>query len=123
MNKVLRKRIFRNFKKNFVRYFALFLLIVMGMYLVVSMVDSAQTVIEGVVNKADKNNLEDGQFEVFELLSDEDLNELKDKGVKIEQSFYMDYILKDDSNLRIFQNRKNINLIELDEGRLSFSNK
>ena len=57
MNKILIKRVFRNLKNNFVRYFALFLLIVMGMYLVVSMIDSADTVINGVNEKAKINKL------------------------------------------------------------------
>ena len=69
MNKILIKRVFRNLKNNFVRYFALFLLIVMGMYLVVSMIDSADTVINGVNEKAKINKLEDGEFKVFEKLS------------------------------------------------------
>ena len=48
MNKILARRVFRNLKNNFVRYFALFLLIVMGMYLVVSLIASADTIINGV---------------------------------------------------------------------------
>lgn len=35
MNRVLRKRIFRDIKGNFRRWLALFLLIVLGMYIVV----------------------------------------------------------------------------------------
>lgn len=35
MNRVLRKRILRDVKSNFMRYFVLILLIVMGMYIVV----------------------------------------------------------------------------------------
>ena len=52
MNKILARRVFRNLKNNFVRYFALFLLIVMGMYLVVSLIASADTIINGVNEKA-----------------------------------------------------------------------
>ena len=121
MNKILIKRVFRNLKNNFVRYFALFLLIVMGMYLVVSMIDSADTVINGVNEKAKINKLEDGEFKVFEKLSKNELSALKDKKIKVEEAFYMDYKLKDDSTIRIFKNRKNINLIDLDEGKLSSS--
>ena len=121
MNKILIKRVFRNLKNNFVRYFALFLLIVMGMYLVVSMIDSADTVINGVNEKAKINKLEDGEFKVFEKLSKNELSALKDKKIKVEEAFYMDYKLKDDSTIRIFKNRKNINLIDLDKGKLSSS--
>lgn len=46
MNRVLRKRILRDVKSNFMRYLALILLIVMGMYIVVSMVGSAETIMD-----------------------------------------------------------------------------
>ena len=118
MNKILARRVFRNLKNNFVRYFALFLLIVMGMYLVVSLIASADTIINGVNEKAKANKLEDGEFKVFEKLSKNELSALKDKEIKVEEAFYMDYKLKDDSTIRIFKNRKNINLIDLDEGKL-----
>ena len=85
------------------------------------MIDSADTVINGVNEKAKINKLEDGEFKVFEKLSKNELSALKDKKIKVEEAFYMDYKLKDDSTIRIFKNRKNINLIELYEGKLSSS--
>lgn len=45
MNKVLKKRILRDFKANFSRYMALILLIVMGMYILVGMIAGAETII------------------------------------------------------------------------------
>ena len=53
MQKVLRKRIFRDFKSNFTRYIALSFLIILSMYLVVSMVAAAETIIRGT-QKADQ---------------------------------------------------------------------
>lgn len=46
MNRVLRKRLGRELKTNFARYLALVLLIVMGMYIIVSVVASADTIID-----------------------------------------------------------------------------
>lgn len=48
MQKVLRKRIWRDFKSNLPRYLALSLLIILAMYLVVSLVGAAETIIWGV---------------------------------------------------------------------------
>ena len=42
MQKVLRKRIWRDFKSNLPRYLALSLLIILAMYLVVSLVGAAE---------------------------------------------------------------------------------
>lgn len=119
MQRILNKRITRNLKKNFFRYFALFFLIILGMYLVIGGISSAENIITSVNNTAEKTNLEDGEFTVFTPLSTANLDQLENKGVKIEKQFYLDYIQHDNSTLRIFKNRDKINLIELKEGTLA----
>ena len=70
MQKVLRKRILRDLKENLFRYLALSALIIFVMYLVVSIVGAADTIIIGSEKQAEKNQLEDGQFGVFVPLTD-----------------------------------------------------
>lgn len=65
MNKVLRKRLLRELKANFARYIALVLLIVFGMYLIISIVGSAETIITRTEEHSEMNKVEDGQFGVF----------------------------------------------------------
>ena len=55
MNRVLRKRLGRELKTNFARYLALVLLIVMGMYIIVSVVASADTIIDGTAEHGKQN--------------------------------------------------------------------
>ena len=76
MNRVLRKRLGRELKTNFARYLALVLLIVMGMYIIVSVVASADTIIDGTAEHGKQNKVEDGQFGVFIPLTDEQEKEL-----------------------------------------------
>ena len=45
VNKVLKKRIPRDLKANFLRYIALILLIVMGIFIVVSMAGAADVIV------------------------------------------------------------------------------
>jgi putative ABC transport system permease protein len=117
MRKILRKRVLRDLKSNCFRYAALALLIVLGMYLVVSIVGAADTVISGVDSMAEKNRLEDGEFNVFVPLAQEQENKINDKGITLERIFYLDYPLKDTSTIRVFKNRKEVNLIEIDQGK------
>lgn len=117
MQKILKKRILRDLKSNAIRYFALFLLIVMVMYLVVSLVGAAETIIQNVDIMANNHHLEDGEFSVFVPLTEKQIKELEDIGIILEKMFYLDYQLKDNSNLRIYKNRKKINRIVIDEGR------
>ena len=87
MQKVLRKRVLREFRENLFRYIALFLLIVLGMYLVVSLVAAAESILVGTDRFAKQQKVESGEFHVFVPLTKEQEKELKDKGITLEKTF------------------------------------
>ena len=116
MNKVLNKRILRDLKENFLRYFALFLLIVMGMYIIVAMIASAETIIQGTEENGSNNHLEDGQFAVFAELTASQEKEIADMGITLEKMFSFDVDMEDGSVLRIFRNRENIDIVSVEQG-------
>ena len=118
---VLNKRILRNIKKNFFRWFALFLLVVLGIYMVLSLIAAAETVTYGVNTYADEQNLEDGEFTVFVPLTNDNLEYISDKGYSLEENFYIDFAMNDDRNstLRIFKNRENINVQIANDGSIA----
>lgn len=122
MNRVLRKRLLRDLRSNFGRYLALFLLFVMGIYLVISIVGSAEMIIQGTERQKSVNMVEDGQFTVFLPLSDEDLSGLTDDETVIEPMFSFDLKTDENATLRLFRNRDKINLIQLDEGAIAEQN-
>ncbi len=113
MNKALQNRIFRDIKHNFFRYLALSCLIVAGVYLIVSMVGAAETVIIQTKKIAQQNNVQDGHFCVFTPLTN---NQVKSN---MEEQFYIDISLETNDVLRIFKNRERIDLLVLDEGRIA----
>lgn len=119
MQKILRKRVLRDLKDNLFRYLALGLLIVLAMYIVISIVAAADTIITGTQKIAEENKCEDGQFSVFTPLTEMEELEVTDKGITLEKMFFVDFLLKDDSVLRVYQNRKNVNLITLNEGKMA----
>lgn len=119
MQKVLRKRIWRDFKSNLPRYLALSLLIILAMYLVVSLVGAAETIIRGSENADSRQCVEDGDFSLFVPMKDEEMEDLEADGVTIEPQFYMDYEIDEDHTLRIFANRDEINKIDLVKGTLA----
>lgn len=121
MQKILRKRVVRDLKENFLRYLALGLLIILGMYLVVSIVGAADTIIYGTRQMAEQNQCEDGQFGTFVPLSKQEKEVLTSQGITLEEMFYLDFSMEDNSTLRVFRNRQEINLAALDEGRLAES--
>lgn len=119
MQKVLRKRILRDFKANIVRYLALGFLIILSMYLVVSMLAAAETIIRGSQKSDKESNVEDGEFSLFVPMKDYEWEKLEEKGITLEKMFFMDYSVEDDITLRVFQNREQINRMILKEGSLA----
>lgn len=119
MQKVLRKRVLRDLKENFLRYLALGLLIVLGMYVVVSLIGAADTIIIGTQRSAEQHVCEDGEFGVFVPLTSQEKETITEQGVTLEEMFYLDFSVEDESILRVYCNRQEINLIALDEGKLA----
>lgn len=119
MNRVLNKRILRDLKSNFLRYLALFLVIVMGMYIIVAMIASAEAIIQGTDENTEKNHLEDGQFAVFTEFTEKQEKEIADMGVTLEKMFSFDVDMEDGSVLRIFKNRESINIVNAEQGDIA----
>lgn len=116
MQKLLSKRILRDLKSNFFRYFSLFFLIVLGMFMIISIVGSAESIIWGVERSNEETLLEDGEFSVFVPLSAQELKKLNDTGATVCENFYLDFPVEN-TVLRVYEERKNTNLFVLTKGR------
>lgn len=116
MRRIMGKRVLRELRAHFLRYAALFVMIAIAIYLIVSLIGAADTVIFGTAEHANKNGREDGQFTVFVPLTQKELQTLKVRNVSVERMFYREYALADGSVLRVFCLRQNINLVEPDAG-------
>ena len=119
MNRILRKRFPRQIRADFFRLGSLFLMIALCMYIVIALVDAAEVVITGTEKNQADSHLEDGQFTVFNALSNAQLEEIKNAGVTIESHISYDMNLEDGSVIRVFENRELIDTVTLDEGRLA----
>ena len=121
MQRLLAKRAFRNLKKNFPRYGALMALIILSLFMVVSTVVAAETALSASANVAEETHLEDGHFTTFVPLTEEEQDAITNKGVTLEALFNADYTMDDNSTLRIYKNRQNINLLHVLEGSIPTS--
>ncbi len=116
MGRVLGRRTLRELRAHFLRYLALGLMILLSMYLIVSLIGAADTVILGGAEHAVANRIEDGQFTVFVPLTVAEEDLLRQKGIDVEPMFYRDYALDDGSVLRVFRMRESIDLAETETG-------
>ena len=116
MQKVLRKRILRDFKTNIPRYLALGFLIILSMYLVISMLGAAETIIRGSLKADADAHAEDGEFSLFVPMKESEEEDLRARGITLEKMFFLDYTVEESKTLRLFENREEINQITLKEG-------
>ena len=116
MQKVLRKRILRDFKTNIARYLALGFLIILSMYLVISMLGTAETIIRGSLKADADAHAEDGEFSLFVPMKESEEEDLRARGITLEKMFFLDYTVEESKTLRLFENREEINQITLKEG-------
>ncbi len=122
MNRILRKRFPRQIKADFFRLGSLFLMIALCMYIVIALVDAAEVIITGTEKNQIASRIEDGQFTVFNPLSEARLEELRNAGVTVEPHISYDLTLDDGSVIRVFKNRTLIDTLVLDCGREATSN-
>lgn len=117
MGKIFWKRTFRELKKNFLRYFALWMLVILSMFLVVGIVSSAQSTIQTINQTAEEDHLEDGEFTLAVPLGKEAIQNIEKMGVTVEAVFSLDLKQKDNSVIRVMKNRRSINKIHISQGR------
>ena len=122
MQKVLRKRLLRDLRTNWKRYLALTFLIVLCMYIIISIIASAEVVLTGTERRKALNMVEDGAFSVFLPLTDNEIEKLEKDGNTIEPEFSTDILMNDGSTLRMMKNREKIDRIQLEEGKLADKN-
>lgn len=123
MQKVLRKRILRDLKENIFRYLALGVIIALCMYLIINVIGTAETIMQGTGAVGKENKVEDGQFSLLFPLNEEEIEIISEKGVTLEKHFYLDFTMEDESVLRVFENREKIDLYIVVEGRAAESDK
>lgn len=119
MNRILRKRFPRQIRADFFRLGSLFLMIALCMYIIIALVDAAEVIIGGTENNQIVSRIEDGQFTVFNELTDEQISTLTESGATIESHVSYDLTLDDGSVIRIFKNRELIDTVVLDCGRFA----
>lgn len=108
MQRVLSKRILRDLKSNFLRYMALCFMVAFSLFLIVSLIGCADNIIDKE-NKSDEEHfIEDGEFTVFDPLSDDEVKKITDDGTTLVKQFNLD-VTDGVKTLRFFKIRNEIN--------------
>ena len=113
---ILNKRISREIKEHFNKYIGLFILNVISVMVIVGYCSFADSAVKVIGNFREDNNLESGNITVYQEMNDELISEINDIGIQIEAEFYSDHEVDDDHVIRVFTDRKKINMPQIVEG-------
>ena len=116
MKNPLNKRLPREFRKDFGKYLVIFLLLVITIGFVSGFLVADGSMIKAYNEGIDKYNTENGHFRTSEKMNDAQIQSIEEKGIRIYDNFYLEQDLTNDSTMRIFESRDQVNLACLMEG-------
>ena len=118
MKNPLNKRFLRELKNDPSKYLVIFLLMVISIGFVSGFLVADNSMIIAYREGFTKYNVEDGHFTTEAALDDEQTAAVEDSGVKLYPLHYLNTEMENGTRLRIYKNRRDVNLICLMEGRL-----
>lgn len=116
MKSPLRKRLLRELRQEIGKYLVIFLLLTASIGFVSGFLVADGSLITAYNEGFDKYHIEDGNFRISKKANKAQIKSIEDLGVTLYENFYIEEQLTNDSKLRIFKNRDEINLVCLMEG-------
>lgn len=118
MKNPLNKRLFRDLKNHKGRYIAISIMLIVTISILSGFLATMESVQKGIKNNKIECKVEDGYLESFLKLHDTTLKEIEDLDIEVYENFYKDKYILDDKKLRIYKDRKNIDMAIVTEGSI-----
>ncbi|MBS5484662.1 MAG: ABC transporter permease [Eubacterium sp.] len=124
MKNPLRKRIFRELKEDFSKYLVIFLFMTLTIGFISGFLVAAGSMKTAYDESFEKYNIEDGHFVLDKKADNNLIKEIEKENVTLYENFYKDIDTdsnmdgKNDSTLRVFKDRKEVNKICLMKGEM-----
>ena len=118
MKSPLRKRIPRELKGEIGKYLVIFILMVATIGMVSGFLVADGSMIQAYNEGFEKYNIEDGNFRTGERLYRGQREAIEEEGVKIYENYYIEDSLSNDSTMRFFKNRTEVDKVCLMDGKL-----
>lgn len=123
MKNPLIKRLPRELKSDFSKYLVIFIFMISVIGFVSGFLVASGSMIQANNESFEKYNIEDGNFELYEKITDEVEEKLRKEDVSVYENFYVEKETSNvDSTLRIFKNREDVNKICVMDGELPDEN-
>ena len=118
MKNPLRRRLPRELKSEFGKYLVVFLLMIATIGMVSGFLVADGSMLTAYSESFSKYNIEDGNFRTGEKIYRGQKEAIEELGVKIYENYYIEDALTNDSTMRFFKNRTEVNKVCLMDGEL-----
>lgn len=118
----LNKSLKKEFTNNLARYLAIALVMIVMIATISGFFSVAYSVKDLLKQNQEECLVEDGQITLNSPLTQEVINKINEEPLSIYENFYSEQNIKNDATLRIYKERKNINLATVYQGRMPKNN-
>ena len=118
MKNPLRRRLPRELKSEFGKYLVVFLLMIATIGMVSGFLVADGSMLTAYSESFSKYNIEEGNFRTGEKIYRGQKEAIEELGVKIYENYYIEDALTNDSTMRFFKNRTEVNKVCLMDGEL-----
>ena len=118
MKNPLRKRLLRELKSEFGKYAVIFLLLAGTISFVSGFLVADGSMLKAYNDGFTKYNIEDGNFQTKKKMNKAQERSVQEFGITVYNNFYTERSLSNDTTLRVFENRSEVNTVCLMEGKM-----
>lgn len=118
MKNPLRKRLLRELKSEFGKYAVIFLLLAGTISFVSGFLVADGSMLKAYNDGFTKYNIEDGNFQTKKKMNKAQERSVQEFGITVYDNFYTERSLSNDTTLRVFENRSDVNRVCLMEGKM-----
>lgn len=116
MKTPLRKRLPRELKEELGKYLVVLILMTTTISFVSGFLVADGSMIKAYNDGFEKYNIEDGNFRVKKAITESEEDKIESNNVTLYENFYIEEALDNESTMRFFKNRDDVNLVCLMKG-------
>lgn len=118
MRNPLNRSLWREFKQNLARYLAIMIVMILMISVISGFLSVIYSAKDLLYNNQIECNVENGQIAVTQILNKDTKEEIEDLNLSLYENFYSEQDVNDDTMVRVYKTRKDVNIQSIYEGRL-----
>lgn len=122
MKNPLNKRLFRELKSDIGKYIVIFILLVLSIGFVSGFLVAGESMIKAYKESFEKYTIENGNFRSEEKLTSSQKEWIEQRGITVYENFYIEKEFNNETTIRIYANREEIDKVCVMDGRLPEKN-